>query len=136
MTAQIDQFKSSSAQQKEQFLAQLGVSKEQVALEAKRLQQEAALQNRTLDITQANNLVQNLPDYARQVTEFVNSNDNLKQLQEDYDITGKLEEQAAKSAVDAIEAHGADLANMGEAWRVPIVQIPGDTIDGHQRLGA
>lgn len=30
-------------------------------------------------------------------------------------------------------AHGADLANMGEAWWVPIVQIPGDTIEGHQR---
>lgn len=30
-------------------------------------------------------------------------------------------------------AQGADLANMGEAWWVPIVQIPGDTIDGHQR---
>ena len=29
--------------------------------------------------------------------------------------------------------HGADLANMGEAWWVPIVQIPGDTIDGHPR---
>ncbi len=30
-------------------------------------------------------------------------------------------------------ARGADLANMGEAWWVPIVQIPGDTIDGRQR---
>lgn len=30
-------------------------------------------------------------------------------------------------------AHGADLANMGEAWWVPIVQIPGDMIDGQQR---
>lgn len=30
-------------------------------------------------------------------------------------------------------AHGADLANMGEAWWVPIVQLPGDTIDGHPR---
>ncbi|BDX31060.1 FAD-binding protein [Mycobacterium antarcticum] len=30
-------------------------------------------------------------------------------------------------------AHGADLANMTEAWWVPIVQIPGDTIDGHKR---
>jgi succinate dehydrogenase/fumarate reductase flavoprotein subunit len=30
-------------------------------------------------------------------------------------------------------AQGADLANMGEAWWVPIVQIPGDTIEGHQR---
>ena len=27
-------------------------------------------------------------------------------------------------------AHGADLANMGEAWWVPIIQIPGDTFDG------
>lgn len=28
---------------------------------------------------------------------------------------------------------GADLANMGEAWWVPIVQIPGDTIEGRPR---
>lgn len=28
---------------------------------------------------------------------------------------------------------GADLANMGEAWWVPIVQIPDDTIEGQQR---
>jgi 3-oxosteroid 1-dehydrogenase len=32
-----------------------------------------------------------------------------------------------------VMARGADLANMGEAWWVPIVQIPGDTIDGRQR---
>ncbi|MGB9253048.1 MAG: FAD-dependent oxidoreductase, partial [Mycobacterium sp.] len=32
-----------------------------------------------------------------------------------------------------VMTHGADLANMGEAWWVPIVQIPGDTIDGRQR---
>jgi 3-oxosteroid 1-dehydrogenase len=30
-------------------------------------------------------------------------------------------------------AHGADLGNMGEAWWVPVVSIPGDTIDGEQR---
>lgn len=30
-------------------------------------------------------------------------------------------------------ARGADLANMGEAWWVPIVQIPGDTIEGKPR---
>ena len=30
-------------------------------------------------------------------------------------------------------AHGADLANMGEAWWVPIVQIPGDTLGGEPR---
>ena len=47
-------------------------------------------------VTQANNLVQNLPEYADQVTEFVNDNDRLRQLQDDYDITGRLEEQAQK----------------------------------------
>jgi predicted PurR-regulated permease PerM len=47
-------------------------------------------------VTQANNLVQNLPDYAQEVTQFVNENDRLRQLQDDYDITGKLEEEAAK----------------------------------------
>jgi len=30
-------------------------------------------------------------------------------------------------------AHGAELRNMGEAWWVPIVRIPGDTIDGQPR---
>lgn len=30
-------------------------------------------------------------------------------------------------------AQGADLANMGEAWWVPIVQIPGDTIEDRPR---
>ena len=30
-------------------------------------------------------------------------------------------------------AHGADLANMGEAWWVPIVQLPGDTFQGQPR---
>ena len=29
--------------------------------------------------------------------------------------------------------HGADLANMGEAWWVPIVQLPGDTFAGRPR---
>lgn len=30
-------------------------------------------------------------------------------------------------------AHGADLGTMSEAWWVPVVRIPGDTIDGHPR---
>jgi predicted PurR-regulated permease PerM len=47
-------------------------------------------------VTQANNLVNNLPEYAQEVTDFVNGNDQLRRLQEDYDITGKLEEQAQK----------------------------------------
>jgi predicted PurR-regulated permease PerM len=47
-------------------------------------------------VTQANNLVHNLPDYAQKITDFVNKNDQLRKLQEDYDITGKIEEQAQK----------------------------------------
>jgi predicted PurR-regulated permease PerM len=47
-------------------------------------------------VTQANNLVQNLPDYARKVTDFVNDNDQLRKLQQDYNITGKIEEEAQK----------------------------------------
>jgi predicted PurR-regulated permease PerM len=47
-------------------------------------------------VTQANNLVNNLPEYAQQFTDFVNNNDQLRKLQEDYDLTGKLEEQAQK----------------------------------------
>jgi predicted PurR-regulated permease PerM len=47
-------------------------------------------------VTQANNLVQNLPEYAQEVTEFVNENERLRQLQDDYDITGRLEEEASK----------------------------------------
>jgi predicted PurR-regulated permease PerM len=47
-------------------------------------------------VTQANNLVQNLPEYAEEVTQFVNENDRLRQLQDDYDITGRLEEEAGK----------------------------------------
>jgi predicted PurR-regulated permease PerM len=46
-------------------------------------------------VTQANNLVQNLPQYAQEVTDFVNGNSQLRKLQQDYDITGKLEEQAS-----------------------------------------
>jgi predicted PurR-regulated permease PerM len=47
-------------------------------------------------VTQANNLVQNLPEYAQDVTDFVNENKRLRELQDEYDITGKLEEEAAK----------------------------------------
>jgi predicted PurR-regulated permease PerM len=47
-------------------------------------------------VTQANNLVQNLPEYARDVTEFVNENERLRELQDEYDITGRLEEEASQ----------------------------------------
>jgi predicted PurR-regulated permease PerM len=47
-------------------------------------------------VTQANNLVQDLPTYARDVTDYVEKNTTLHRLQTDYNITGKLEEQASK----------------------------------------
>jgi predicted PurR-regulated permease PerM len=47
-------------------------------------------------ITQANRLVDNAPGYARDVTDFVHRNDTLRRLQADYDITGKLQQQAQK----------------------------------------
>jgi predicted PurR-regulated permease PerM len=63
-------------------------------------------------VTQANNLVQNLPDYAREVTQFVNDNDRLRQLQEEYDITGKLEEEASKLPARLGDAAGV-LSDIG-----------------------
>ena len=49
-------------------------------------------------VTQANNLVNNLPDYAQQFTDFVNNNDQLRKLQQDYDLTGKLRGAGAEAA--------------------------------------
>ena len=63
-------------------------------------------------VTQGNNLVNNLPQYAQQVTDFVNKNDQLRKLQKDYDLTGKLEEQARKLPTKLGDAAGV-LSNIG-----------------------
>ena len=47
-------------------------------------------------ITQANNFAQNLPQYSRDVSEFVQKNDRLRNLNEDYSITEKLQQEADK----------------------------------------
>jgi predicted PurR-regulated permease PerM len=47
-------------------------------------------------ITEANNFADNVPQYADDVTEFVQENERLRSLNEDYDITSKLEEEAGK----------------------------------------
>jgi predicted PurR-regulated permease PerM len=47
-------------------------------------------------ITEANNFAENVPQYADDVTNFVQENERLRNLNEDYDITGKLEEEASK----------------------------------------
>ena len=46
-------------------------------------------------VEQLNNLIQNLPTYAADLQEFVNENDRLRQLEEDYNITAELQKQAA-----------------------------------------
>jgi predicted PurR-regulated permease PerM len=63
-------------------------------------------------VTQANNLVNNLPQYAADVTDFVSKNGTLAKLQTDYDITGKLEQQAAKLPARLGDAAGV-LSNIG-----------------------
>ena len=47
-------------------------------------------------VEQVNNLVDNAPQYAQDVTDFVNKNEQLRNLNHDYDLTGKLQEQAGK----------------------------------------
>ena len=68
-------------------------------------------------VTEASNLVDNLPQYAADVREFVSENDQLRRLEEDYDITGKIEEEAAKlpdrlgGAAGALSDIGLGLVN-------------------------
>jgi predicted PurR-regulated permease PerM len=47
-------------------------------------------------ITEANHFADNVPQYADDVTEFVQENDRLREINKDYDITGKLEQEAGK----------------------------------------
>jgi predicted PurR-regulated permease PerM len=47
-------------------------------------------------IGQAEDLADNAPEYVQDVEDFVNENRTLQNLNEDYDITGKLQEEAAK----------------------------------------
>ncbi|NLT07569.1 MAG: AI-2E family transporter [Solirubrobacterales bacterium] len=47
-------------------------------------------------VTGAEDLARNAPEYADDVTRFVNESERLQQINDDYDITGKLQEEAAK----------------------------------------
>lgn len=68
-------------------------------------------------VSQGEELVNNFPQYASDVTEFVNENETLANLNEDYDITGKLEDEAAKlpgklgSATTTLSDIGVGLIN-------------------------
>jgi predicted PurR-regulated permease PerM len=47
-------------------------------------------------IGEANDFADNVPRYADDVTEYVEDNDRLREINQDYDITQKLEEEAGK----------------------------------------
>ena len=47
-------------------------------------------------ISEANNFADHVPQYADDVTKYVQDNETLRNLNEDYDITSKLEEEAGK----------------------------------------
>ena len=47
-------------------------------------------------ITEANNFADNVPAYADDVTQFVQDNKRLREINKDYDITGQLEKEAQK----------------------------------------
>ena len=47
-------------------------------------------------VTEATKFGKNVPQYADDITDFINDNERLRNLNEDYDITGQLEKEAAK----------------------------------------
>lgn len=47
-------------------------------------------------IGEVEELVDNLPEYASDLQDFVNKNERLAELEREYDVTGRLEEEAAK----------------------------------------
>jgi predicted PurR-regulated permease PerM len=47
-------------------------------------------------ITEANDFARNVPGYARDVTDYVEENERLREINRDYDITDKLEDEAGK----------------------------------------
>jgi predicted PurR-regulated permease PerM len=67
-------------------------------------------------VSQGNNLVQNLPRYASDLSDFVAKNPTLHRLQTDYNITGKLEQQASQLPSRIGDAAGV-LSNIG-IWLV------------------
>jgi predicted PurR-regulated permease PerM len=58
-------------------------------------------------VTQGNNLIQNLPEYAQDAQDFANRDERLRKIEEDYNITEKLQEQAEK-----LPARVGDAANV------------------------
>ena len=47
-------------------------------------------------VTQVDDLARDVPGYATDLQEFVQENDRLHEIDQDYDITGRIQEEAAK----------------------------------------
>jgi len=47
-------------------------------------------------VTQLNNLVENLPEYAQDAQDFSHRNATLRKIEKDYDVVGKLKQQAQR----------------------------------------
>jgi predicted PurR-regulated permease PerM len=58
-------------------------------------------------VTQGNNLIQNLPQYAQDAQDYTNKNARLRKIEADYNITQKLQQQAQK-----LPARIGDAANV------------------------
>ena len=63
-------------------------------------------------VREATNLIDNVPQYAQDVRTFVQDNKRLRKLDQDYEITKKLQEEANKLPEKAPDAAGA-LADVG-----------------------
>ncbi|HEX8744080.1 MAG TPA: AI-2E family transporter [Thermoleophilaceae bacterium] len=63
-------------------------------------------------VDQVNTLVNDAPEYASDVTRFVNENERLREINEDYDVTSKLQEEAGKLPAKVGDAAGV-LADIG-----------------------
>ena len=63
-------------------------------------------------VEQVNLLIQNLPKYAADLSDFVQRNDRLRSLEENYNITAELQKQAATLPARAGDA-AAILSNIG-----------------------
>jgi predicted PurR-regulated permease PerM len=63
-------------------------------------------------VGQAEDLADNAPEYVQDVEDYVNDNERLQNLNEDYDITGKLQEEAEKLPEKIPDAAGV-LSDIG-----------------------
>ena len=53
-------------------------------------------------VSEINDLADNAPRYAQDVRDYVNKNESLRKLEEDYDITTKLQDEAEKLFREAL----------------------------------